>query len=410
MLNCEREIQRAINEAGVAATRECLMGFDTDGSKLQVGGRKMTTCGRRPKDYQTPYGVARIERHVYQDSGGGATYCPLEYAARIMRTATPLFAKQVSFKYTGNNASAVVMDLEQHGRAISGSYVREVAADVASVVDEKEGCWSYPVPAAPAGERVRTIGVGIDGTTTFIVGEAYRQVMVGTIAFFDDAGERVATTYIAAAPEPGRATFLGRMDTELARVREAYPDARYAGIADGAHDLWEWLGERCGWQILDFWHAAEYLADAAPGMCRKVSGRSAWLEGACHRLKHDAGAAGELLGEFEAARAGRRDGSSAAVALDKAISYFGNHLGRMDYHLYRALGLPIGSGVTEAACKSIVKARLGGSGMQWTLGGVEEVLALRTLVKSAGRWEQFWSKTEQFGFSKINTPKRAPKH
>ena len=55
MLNCEREIQRAVHEAGVAATAECLRGFDTDGSKLEIGGRKLTTCGRRPKDYQTPY-------------------------------------------------------------------------------------------------------------------------------------------------------------------------------------------------------------------------------------------------------------------------------------------------------------------------------------------------------------------
>lgn len=37
----------------------------------------------------------------------------------------------------------------------------------------------------------------------------------------------------------------------------------------------------------------------------------------------------------------------------------------MHYARYRAQGLPIGSGVTEAACKTLVKQRLCGSGMKW---------------------------------------------
>ena len=78
----------------------------------------------------------------------------------------------------------------------------------------------------------------------------------------------------------------------------------------------------------------------------------------------------------------------------------------MDYHLHRALGLPIGSGVTEAACKSVAKERLCGSGMRWSLGGIAEALSLRTLVKSGSRWEEFWAKTARFGFAKISAPKR----
>ncbi len=39
-----------------------------------------------------------MNRHVYQRSVGGKTYCPLEKEARIIITSTPLFAKQVSSK------------------------------------------------------------------------------------------------------------------------------------------------------------------------------------------------------------------------------------------------------------------------------------------------------------------------
>ncbi len=47
----------------------------------------------------------------------------------------------------------------------------------------------------------------------------------------------------------------------------------------------------------------------------------------------------------------------------------------MDYYLHELMGLPIGSGVTEAACKSVVKERLCGSGMKWSSRGAGEVIA-----------------------------------
>jgi hypothetical protein len=61
--------------------------------------------------------------------------------------------------------------------------------------------------------------------------------------------------------------------------------------------------------------------------------------------------------------------------------------------------LPIGSGVTEAGCKVIIKARLCAAGMKWKEQGVAIVLSLRTLSYSQGRWPQFWSKINQYGFN-----------
>jgi hypothetical protein len=368
----------------------------------------LTTC----HSCQTPFGVTRIERHAYQGCKGGATYCPLEYGARIMRTATPLFAMQTTFKYANNDATTVVRDLEQHGRKVTRSYVLEVAADVASVVDEKDS-WTYALPAAPAGSRVTTVGIGVDGTCTNFTDGAWKQVMVGTITFYDEDDERIDTIYVAAVPEAGKRGFFRRMEKELATVRTAHPHARYAGIADGAHDLWEWLEDReggaCSWSIVDFWHASAYVAACAPAMCQSESGRAMWTEDACHRLKHEAGAADTLHGEFEVARAGELDGMAEAESLDRAISYFGNHRERMKYDVYRSMGLPIGSGATEAACKTEAKERLYGSGMRWTHEGVEGVLSLRTLTKSGNRWEHFWAKATRFGFTKINKPKRKKK-
>ena len=95
MLDTEINIQKSLNEAGCIASQSALKYLDTDGSPLKIGSDIWKTKGSQPKIYQTPYGEVRVNRHVYQRSRGGKTYCPLEREARIIVTSTPLFAKQV---------------------------------------------------------------------------------------------------------------------------------------------------------------------------------------------------------------------------------------------------------------------------------------------------------------------------
>ena len=61
----------------------------------------------------------------------------------------------------------------------------------------------------------------------------------------------------------------------------------------------------------------------------------------------------------------------------------------MDYARFRRNGWPIGSGPVEAACKSVVKTRLCRSGMRWSRSGGQNILSLRTYVKSH-RWDAMW--------------------
>src|SRR5512135_3326212 len=98
MLGFEEALQQRLNDAGVLATAERLKRFDTDGAPITVGAVKLTTKGPVEKDYQTPYGVATVARHVYQSPDGGKTYCPLDRDARIVVSSTPRFAKVLSHK------------------------------------------------------------------------------------------------------------------------------------------------------------------------------------------------------------------------------------------------------------------------------------------------------------------------
>jgi len=406
-LECEDLIQDGLNEAGKLATQRCLEDFDTDGSPIVVAGKTLTAKRRKvSKKYHCPFGVCEVDRFVYQSSTGGTTEVPLEQNARVVASSTPRMAKIVSFKYAESNAGQVLRDMwESHRLELSRCYVQDISAAVAGQVRTKDPYWSYArTENEPSPALVESVAVGLDGTCMLFCEEGYRQAMVGTIALFDAAGERLHTIYVAAAPEYGKATFLQRMDEEIERVKESYTHARYVGISDGAADYVPWLKRHTTTQVLDFWHVTEYLASAAAALHRSKAERAGWVDGACHRLKHDHRAARGILKEFEAARP-KRLASKTRKDLEGAICYFENNLGRMNYASYRKSHLPIGSGITEAACKTVVKQRLCGSGMKWKQTGADDTLTLRAITRTDGAWAAFWRRVEKHGTSKAKKPK-----
>lgn len=437
MLNSENTIQDSLNEVGCVATRELLKTFDTEGQAIQFGSVKMTSKGLYNKTYQTPYGEVDVQRHLYQTSTGGATFCPLEQEARIILTSTPRFASQVSHKMSEMAAPPAQRDFEvNHNRKIAHAMMQRLSEAVASVVQIKEETWSYTVPNVEEAE-IKTIAIGLDGTCMLMCGGAYRQAMVGTIALYDADGERQHTMYIAAPPEHGKETFKARLTREIERATALYPSAIKIGIADGAHDNWDYLTKHTEKQTLDFYHATEYLTDVADTVFTSIIERKRWLNDRCHELKHTPGSAqiileemikfeqnilnnqpivwtpsnsdheikGLLKKQIEATKEetkpnrSKKNQEKKQKSLAAAITYFTNNTAksRMNYSESVALNHPIGSGVTEAACKTIVKQRLGQSGMQWKDKGAGVILSLRALVHSTSRWEQFWNKVNQFG-------------
>src|SRR5882724_368224 len=73
---------------------------------------------------------------------------------------------------------------------------------------------------------------------------------------------------------------------------------------------------------------------------------------------------------------------SVRETLGKVITFFHNHRRWMQYDVYLAAGLPVGTGVVESACGSVVKHRMEGEGKRWSLEGAEAILAWRSLKKS----------------------------
>jgi hypothetical protein len=401
MLAAEESILRAVNAVGNVATGEALKRFDADGDPIVVGGAKWYSKGKLPKIYNTPYGVVSAERHVYQPAEGGKTFCPMDDGARIIRKATPRFAKIVSHKFAHGAATQVMEDLEQnHGRPCLKASLQDLATHVGTVVQTKEESWSY---ATPELGRVATVAIGVDGTCMLICDQKWREAMTGSISLYDKHGERLHTIYAAAAPEYGKETFFDRMKREIDHVKSLYPRALFVGVADGAKSNWDFLGPHIDEQILDFYHASQYLARAASAICKHAEEREQWLDEQCHNLKHKHHAAQRILRDLEQATTTKMK-PDQKKDLQECITYFGNHLHQMRYARYVENAIPIGSGVTEAACKTLVKQRLCCSGMRWTPAGAQIVLSLRALALTESRWEQFWQKINQYGIPEI------PKH
>jgi hypothetical protein len=401
LLETEDAIQSALNEAGCLSTQEALDHFDADGAPIQVGSIRYTSKGRLPKTYQTPYGDVVVHRHVYQTSSGGKTYVPMEERTRIVITSTPRFAKIISHKYGEMGAPRVVEDFtENHGRKVHRSFVKNVADYVGAIAQAKEETWTYATPELDA--SISAVAVGLDGTMMLQDKEGWREAMVGTVALFDKDGERQHTIYIGAAPEYGKEKFLARLDREVGRVKELYPKSTFVGVADGAEENWKYLEKHTEKQVLDFYHATEYLTKASEGKFRKVSEREEWMEDRCHDLKHKHGAASRIMNEMDGwmMEGTLSEGGTQKVA--RSIDYFLNQKHRMKYAQFVEENLPIGSGVTEAACKVIIKQRLCASGMtKWKEEGSAAVISLRCLTHSTGRWQQFWDKIDQYGYSLV---------
>ena len=152
-------------------------------------------------------------------------------------------------------------------------------------------------------------------------------------------------------------------------------------LGDGAHWIWN-IAEKHfprAVQILDWYHATEYVWNAASAIWGEGSAeRTEWAQAQLDKLWESK--VDEVLVELQRWR-------ERGQAVEAALSYYTEHQTRMDYTSYRARGLQIGSGSVESACKQLVSARLKQAGMIWDAPGAEAVAVVRAWLLSE-RWEE----------------------
>lgn len=162
--------------------------------------------------------------------------------------------------------------------------------------------------------------------------------------------------------------------------------ARLIIISDGAEWIWNLVADRFkgAFAIVDFWHAAGHLHE----LCEFVYGKGNAAIDSFRLLRRKLKRYGVncIIRHFEHLQTSR----SKRRGIKKRLRYFNSHQARMQYHIYRREGWPIGSGEVEGACKSLIKQRTDLSGQRWSPEGALNVLWVRALVND-GLHDRFWN-------------------
>ena len=178
----------------------------------------------------------------------------------------------------------------------------------------------------------------------------------------------------------------------LAYVTDAgyHPTEYFENVLESMEDP-RHSGRRLTWmRIVDFYHVCEYLAKLAQALFANARTSRAWLKRMRHWLKHDYNAISRILHSAVKHHSQRVLSAAKEEAYQKAYNYLNTHKEWMDYCAYRRQGFPIGSGVTEAACKTVFTQRFKESGMTWKLEGGQTILVLR-LAQLSGVWNAVYS-------------------
>jgi len=131
--------------------------------------------------------------------------------------------------------------------------------------------------------------------------------------------------------------------------------------------------------IVDKYHAIEHLNDLVDKLYFYKTGPREKFRVEV-RMLLDLGKISEMVALIEEKASSLKPSKKEKV--EKGLEYFTKNAEKMRYGLFQAVGLFIGSGVVEAACKTVVGKRLKNAGMHWSKKGAAIVIALRCAIMS----------------------------
>ena len=403
---------------------------DRYGEHIEVEG----ACYKRHElgtvRYYTLCGTIDLERWTYRAMGvhNGPTVVPVDLEAGLVERTTPALGARIMLGYAKNHMRSAEEDMQADHRCppsrstlervakAMGTAARRVAPQIERRVRQAE--------RVPEGAVAIVLGLDrtavpmeedlADGTppkrrrtTPYVrtppapVTVNYRMAYVGTVSFHDAEGTELATRhYGAAAHEAPTDRLVRPMLADLRHALQQMPTLAVGVVQDGAPELWNLLAAAVvaeplvtrSYEAIDRYHLNERLADLLRGLEPDAAARTAQLSRWNDSLDRNDQAIYRI-------RAWVRDQHAAALThndrsqLDQIaphLTYLENNASLMRYARLRAVGLPVGSGVTEGACKSVIKMRTNGGGQRWRPTGLSAVLTLRALHQS-DRLPRFWA-------------------
>lgn len=413
--NFEKDLHAKVMEFEREMVAEEMGRADVDVEAIVIDGVTHRRVLRCEDVYVTAAGPVRIMRTLFKDRTDetGRSVSPMDLRLGIMEGRwTPLAAQQATwvvaqmtparaeelFERVGNMTPSK-SSLDRLPKLLSGRWEEDrihfeavlrggdvIPAETKSVAVSLDGVHT---PMKNGGAKEKRQQTAREGRLTR--GPAgYREVGCGTLSFCDAEGSMISAVRMARMPEPKKATLKRMLLADMTAALLSRPDLVLVKLADGAEDNWTFLSQQLpeGIEILDFFHAAEHL-NAALGSVHgegSVEARRRF-EDLRFVLKEVPDGAEKVIRSLDYLHKKHPQN----VQVKKELAYFRNNRHRMRYHHFTAQGLPIGSGVVEAACKTLVTQRLKQSGMRWDEEGGQAILTVRGWTQSSDRFERAWA-------------------
>jgi hypothetical protein len=382
-------------------------------SRVRYRGESYRRNKKTPASVATRFGTIVLRSFYYlNEEPGEPGLHPLWVRLGIgAGVATPALLERVaraSVDHTQTEVRAWL--LREHGLKWSNDRLRKALRGfrdvqrpfVAKLQKARLLAWMKQAQES-SGRHRPVLAVGRDGIMIPMRSGGYQEASTATVSVYDRQRQRLGTVYLGQMPETKQATLSAELTGLLKETLEAWqgpaprlacvtdkgsaPDAYYKQVLkkmkhprDGKRLAWEW--------VLDFFHVCGYIGKMAAALFgAETKEGMAWFAKMRHWLRDRKQGAAHVLRSATHHRGHRKMTKAQRTEFGKAYRYVRNHRRWMDYQGYRRRGLPIGSGVTEAACKTVFTQRFKRSGMRWRRESGQVILDLRVCYLS-GIWEE----------------------
>jgi hypothetical protein len=414
------EFERELHARMMEVERDVIAGemvkLDVDADAVVIEGKVHRRVLRQSHTYMTTAGEVVVWRNLFKDraDGGGLCVSPMELQLGIVGEFwTPRAAQQALWVVTQMTPKKSAELFERVGNMTpSKSSVDRLPKFLAERWEANRELFEKALrEGLEIPEGTVSIAVSLDGVLAPIDGgnsptevrddaanegrmskgpAGYRETGCATVSFCDAKGEMLGAIRMARAPESKKATLKTMLSAEVSSILNARPDLKLVKVADGAADNWNYLSSPAlpkGEEAIDFFHASEHLHAAVAAAYGDGTHETRYRYDTLRDTLRD-----EADGVDKVVRAlkhlATKHPKKGTIATE--LAYFRKNRRRMRYAELTAKGFMIGSGIVEAACKTLVAQRLKQSGMRWSVTGAQAILTPRGWDQSE-RFDEAWA-------------------
>jgi hypothetical protein len=435
----EKDLQQTTRELARVTTQWSYNHLEPDAAQalpreVQFESNSFRRLAKKtPQAVSTLFGPITLRRLGYRAApdAGEPVLFPLCRALGLVRGATPALVERVAHYQAESGATqqqTLARLRREHGVHWGVKRLRQVTEFVAAAMEDQRSeaqaaqvlRWLAQAQAS-RGRHRPVLSVGRDGITLGLRikrGSIYEVATTGTITVYDRRGRRLGTVYLASTPEPGQGTMSAQLTRLLQEVLRRWqgPLPRLSYVTDAGDNETTYYknvlrrmrhprtSQRLQWfWVVDYYHASERLWTMAAALFGVGQRSWAWAR-KMHKLLLKPAGVGRVLHSAATLRSRVKPRGKRLADFTRAYRYLQARRKHLRYADYRRQGLPIGSGVTEAACKTVYTQRLKLSGMRWKKTGAQTILTLRVLLLS-GVWDEVHKRMlETYSEVQISTP------